>query len=604
MISGPYLSVIIPAHNVGLWIGECLESIISQTHQALEILVVNDHSTDDTVSIVSAFADRDARIVLVHAAGTGGAGARNLGVRLAGGKYIVFADGDDIVPKGAYAAMVASLEASGSDLAVGDFLKFSSTRTWHPSEHWKDYGTNASGVTLAEAPSLIRHRACWNKVFRRDFWLATEISFPEVARSNDIVPMITALTRARRIDVVRDIVYLYRDRSGPTSMTARAGSSTSLLSYFRQEIECARALAISNDPAIMLTYASLVLHADGWVHLDRWMSSLGDDDRMDPDDERELAAIVRELIDLIPAKGFNRLDVSRQLVFALVAAGQVELARTVHRDIAEPRAESSRQAPEGKLSASELDRWTSIGAAIAGVISPQHTLGPKFVDTYLVDPFVRSVPTLTATELHRIPVRIVDLVGRMPIELESLGNDSRVVLEQPQLGSVTSLAILSQLRYDAVLRVEAVRSVGDRLVLSGSHRGLPEGATVTIRARRRGRSTSVVVGSFRPSGAGRSVRRWSQPVTVRSINRTGVWDLEIHLSISTVTVVHVLAASDSIKPITRNALSPIFVRPIRFTGAPVVVERRAPLVRRALSLGARRLPVLARVARKAISRVR
>jgi len=604
MTFGPYLSVVIPAHNVGLWIGECLESILGQTHQSLEIIVVDDHSTDDTVSIVSALAARDARISLIHAAGSGGANARNLGARIAGGKYLVFADGDDIVPKGGYAAMIASLEASGSDVAVGDFLKFSSTKTWHPSDSWRDYGTDAMGVTLAQAPSLIRHRACWNKVFRRDFWVRTNIAFPEVARSNDIVPMITALTKARRIDVVRDIVYLYRDRSGPTSMTARAGSSASLLSYFRQELECARALSLTNDPKIMLTYASLVLHADGWVHLDRWMSSLGDGDVMDPREEAVLAADVRELLSLIPAKGFNRLEVGRQLVFALVAGGRFDLARSVHADTVAPDVESSRLRVPKKTSAGTLDRWIEIGEAIADVISPLHTLGPKFIDTYLVDPFVRAVPKLTATELHRIPVRISKLVGNMPIELDTLGADSRIVLDQPDKGSVTDVAILSKLRYESVLRVEQVRTVGDRIVLSGTHRGLPKGAVVTFSAKRRGRPGSVVVGTLRPSGADRALRQWSQSISGRSISRTGVWDLEVQFSFATTTAAHVLSASDSIKPFSRDAFSPMFVRPIRFTGAPIVIERRAPFTRRVLSYGARRLPGVAKTARRVINRVR
>ena len=85
--------------------------------------------------------------------------------------------------------------------------------------YWPAFDEERTLVRLAEAPSALRNRACWNRVFRRDFWDSAGISFPDASRSNDIEPMVHALTTAR-FDVVTETVYVYRDRPGPGSMTA------------------------------------------------------------------------------------------------------------------------------------------------------------------------------------------------------------------------------------------------------------------------------------------------------------------------------------------------------------------------------------------------
>ena len=68
------------------------------------------------------------------------------------------------------------------------------------------YKSKLTGVTLLEYPALIRGRACWNRLFRRDFWVSNQLSFPNAMWSTDIVPMTKAMVRARTIDVVPDIV--------------------------------------------------------------------------------------------------------------------------------------------------------------------------------------------------------------------------------------------------------------------------------------------------------------------------------------------------------------------------------------------------------------
>ena len=214
----PELSVVVPTHDVGLWVGELLSSILEdQSTPAepvdLEVIVVDDASTDETFEIAEAYAARDPRLTVVRSPGRGGGQARNHGVSLARGRFLAFADGDDLVPRGAYAAMLRKTRETGSDMVVGRFFKLFSDRVWWPVRAWPAFDEERTLVRLADAPSALRNRACWNRVFRRDFWDAAKISFPDASRSNDIEPMVHALTTAR-FDIVTETVYVYRTGPG------------------------------------------------------------------------------------------------------------------------------------------------------------------------------------------------------------------------------------------------------------------------------------------------------------------------------------------------------------------------------------------------------
>jgi glycosyltransferase involved in cell wall biosynthesis len=260
----PTYSVVIPTHNVRPWLRQTLDSVLRQRDD-LEVIAVDDASTDGTLDLLREYAARDPRVRVLENDGSGGGSARNLGARSAAGEYLIFADGDDLIPDGAYAALVGSLERTGSDLAVGDYLKFRAVDTWRPTAAMPAFGRPSTGMMLTEEPSLLFSRPCWNRAFRTSFWRDAAIEFPDVPRSNDIVPMVTALTRARAIDIVEDIVYVYRERPGSGSMTARAGAAASLVSYLTQEAECARIVAGLGDEGVSRVFADLVWDRDGFV---------------------------------------------------------------------------------------------------------------------------------------------------------------------------------------------------------------------------------------------------------------------------------------------------------------------------------------------------
>lgn len=325
----PLLSVVVPVHDVESWLPDLLDTVLAQRVPRMEVIAVDDHSSDGSRRVLEEYAARDGRVRVITAAGTGGGNARNVGANAASGRYIIFADSDDIVPDNAYLRLVESLERSGSDLAAGDFLKFSLVDSWRPSAAWGVFDDSIEGLVLEEKASLIRGRAIWNKAFRADFWLSNDIHFPDVPRSNDIVPVMTAYLAANTVDTVADCVYLYRNRPGASSMTARATAATGLLSYLSQELECAAMVEASGRELVHHTYTRLVVESDMWIHLLRFAESGAD---ADPDHVLKAEDLAREILSLLVPSRLVLLDRRKVAALALFSTHEHEHAFTLMRE--------------------------------------------------------------------------------------------------------------------------------------------------------------------------------------------------------------------------------------------------------------------------------
>jgi len=312
-IQPPLLSVVVPARNSAPWVGELLESLLAQGVESSEIIVVDNGSCDDTAEIVEQHTARDPRVRLIRSQATSAAAARNDGVDAALGAYLVFADSDDIVPDGAHEAMLAALEASGSDMVIGDHLKFSPTSTWSPTKRWSPFDEPLRAVPPEDAPSLMTGRACWNRMFRRSFWDRAGLRFPEIPSVDDIVPMTRAFVTAESLDVVPSPVYLYRDRHDGSSISQRSDAATTVR-YLQQETICARLVA--DRPGLRAQHAEIVFDADGWAHLARFVAS-----RPSSADTAAVRAELGRLLDVVPLGAAHGIEVGRRVLWALVLDG-------------------------------------------------------------------------------------------------------------------------------------------------------------------------------------------------------------------------------------------------------------------------------------------
>ncbi|MDX3375318.1 CDP-glycerol glycerophosphotransferase family protein [Streptomyces sp. ME02-6991-2A] len=218
----PRLTVVVPLYNVEEYLGACLTSLAEQTMADLEVVLVDDGSTDNGPALAQEFADRDPRFRLIRQENAGLGAARNAGVREADpkGEFLTFVDSDDIVPPGAYARMLAELDSSGSDFATGNVLRLRANGALEQSPMFRKPMEKARPAThVTRDWILLGDRIACNKVFRRTFWDEHAFAFPTGVLYEDIAVVLPAHFLARSVDVVEEPVYHWRDRDG--SITTR-----------------------------------------------------------------------------------------------------------------------------------------------------------------------------------------------------------------------------------------------------------------------------------------------------------------------------------------------------------------------------------------------
>jgi CDP-glycerol glycerophosphotransferase len=215
----PLLSVVVPAYNVEEYVEESLASVLGQSYPELEVVVVDDGSTDGTGDIVDRIAAGDRRVRVIRQANAGLGAARNTGVRHARGDLLAFADSDDLVVEGAYERLVGALAESGSALAIGAVERFEGDRVVAGPLMKENHARAAYGVTLADQPLILADVFAWNKVYRRSFWDATGLDFPVGVRYEDQPTLTRALLAAPSFDVLTAPVYRWRIRSDGSSIS-------------------------------------------------------------------------------------------------------------------------------------------------------------------------------------------------------------------------------------------------------------------------------------------------------------------------------------------------------------------------------------------------
>ncbi|MFD7967765.1 CDP-glycerol glycerophosphotransferase family protein [Streptomyces clavifer] len=216
----PLLSVVVPVHNVEEYLEECLLSLAGQSLRAIEVILVDDGSTDGSRRIAEGFAARDSRFRCVHQRNAGLSAARNAGVAHTspGVPYLAFADSDDIVVHDAYERMLASLESTGSDLVTGNVWRLTAQGRQQAWQYrWLTADRPRTHIT--RDARLLADRVAWNKVFRRSFWDRHGFVFPVGRLYEDTPVMIPAHHLAGSVDVLSGHVYCWRVREG--SITRR-----------------------------------------------------------------------------------------------------------------------------------------------------------------------------------------------------------------------------------------------------------------------------------------------------------------------------------------------------------------------------------------------
>ncbi len=227
----PKLSVVIPVYNVESYVEECMDSVIGQSYKNLEIICVNDGSTDKSGPIVEKYSEKDSRVTVINQNNSGVSEARNKGIDRASGEYITFVDPDDRLEPSAYEIAMSHFEKEDVDILVWGYKVFPFSGTWYAkagSVSDKLYKSDSINAYFNEKSSTV----VWNKIYKSSLIKNNSIHFKKGLKyGEDIHFNLLIFPKAKNIKFIPDKLYNYRVKREGSATTA-FGRKTKLENQF------------------------------------------------------------------------------------------------------------------------------------------------------------------------------------------------------------------------------------------------------------------------------------------------------------------------------------------------------------------------------------
>ncbi|MCI8453774.1 MAG: glycosyltransferase [Lachnospiraceae bacterium] len=322
------ISVIVPIYNVEEYLRACLESLLKQGTPRLEVLMVDDGSTDHSGEIAKEYADRYPNFTYYRIENGGLGHARNYGMQYARGKYIAFVDSDDVVVGKTYEKMFILAERDKSELTICNAIRFNSKKYWNSGLHRKIFNHAIKTKThITRSPELIYDAAAWNKLILREFYLKRGFRFPENILYEDIPVTIPMHFFAKQVSILHCMGYLWRVRDGATaSITQTAANMQNVMDririleildeFFEREVsrtenadlwKAKQKKALDNDLMVFLNKCPSVPHEQAAEMLTRIKEYI--DKAIDPALFGELSLINRQKYEYVKRKDVAGLTV-------------------------------------------------------------------------------------------------------------------------------------------------------------------------------------------------------------------------------------------------------------------------------------------------------
>ena len=215
------ISVIVPIYNIEDYLDECIESITQQIYENLEIILVDDGSTDDCPRLIDEWAQKDNRIMAVHKQNGGQGDSRNYGFSRATGDYIAYIDGDDRIDKEYFLKLMETLKKNDADMSGCRFY-----RNNVDSDGYRYPDSNETYRFVASPEGFMERLyndfgvfcTVWGKLYKRE--VIVDEMFSKIKFAEDARVMRGSAFRCKKIAYIPDPLYMYRDRPG-SMMTAK-----------------------------------------------------------------------------------------------------------------------------------------------------------------------------------------------------------------------------------------------------------------------------------------------------------------------------------------------------------------------------------------------
>lgn len=247
----PKVSIIVPMYNVEAYLGDCLDSLLSQSLRDIEIVAVDDGSPDSSRSIAEAYAKRDSRVKVVHRENGGLGPARNTGIEYATGEYIGFVDSDDWADRDMFLSLYKAAVEEQADIVVGGYEIWSNGKVVSKKTH------PLAGRTLRGKKEVEPYRRLmlgrlpddggvrswpiqvWTSIYRAEMVESSRVRFKDI-RSEDMFFNIKIWKSANCVSHVSECGYRYRKDYQPSITTSfNPDTAEDFLEVFRSLLACA-----------------------------------------------------------------------------------------------------------------------------------------------------------------------------------------------------------------------------------------------------------------------------------------------------------------------------------------------------------------------------
>lgn len=226
------ISIIIPTYNAEKTINKCIDSILNQTYKDLEIIVINDNSTDNTSKLLEKYQNISNLKIINNIENRGIGYSRNIGVKNSSGSYISFIDSDDYIEPNMYEVLV-------NEINDNDLIIFNYNKVLNDALLDNEYNFENRVVTFKNSPDLLLNinLSPWNKLYKKE--LFTNNLFPENLKYEDAIVVIKAFLNAKKISIINNKLYNYvvRNNSETTIIDERVFDILKISNLITQELK-------------------------------------------------------------------------------------------------------------------------------------------------------------------------------------------------------------------------------------------------------------------------------------------------------------------------------------------------------------------------------
>lgn len=248
------VSVIVPMYNSASYIGKTIESILNQTYRNIELIIVDDGSTDKSKEVVSNYVSTDERVKYIYQPNEGAPSARNRGLKMSKGDYVIFFDADDIMLPKSISLFIKN--SKNKDLIIGDFINIDENGLKKNENTNYFFKKIIVGSTTSNALSFLPYLdpLPGNKMYKRFFLIDNDVKFSSLKIGQDLNFYLKVIGNNPTFSLLNDVVFQYRNHEGSISKTYNKSILDIINSL--KEVEDFKYNIYENDKTILETIKS------------------------------------------------------------------------------------------------------------------------------------------------------------------------------------------------------------------------------------------------------------------------------------------------------------------------------------------------------------